>query len=110
SHDRCHGLHEKSSRLRVDPTVSPFLPRRPNELMMALRYDFNRSDPMTKEPFVIAVPEDILTDLRERLARTRWPDEIGNDNWQYGTNLAYLKELVDYWRYQYDWRQHERAM
>jgi hypothetical protein len=46
---------------------------------------------MIKEPFVIAVPEDTLVDLRERLARTRWPDEIGNDNWQYGTNLASLK-------------------
>src|SRR5215510_1127401 len=65
---------------------------------------------MTKEPFVVAVPEDTLTDLRERLARTRWPDEIGNDNWQYGTNLAYLKELVTYWQTTYDWRQHERAI
>jgi pimeloyl-ACP methyl ester carboxylesterase len=65
---------------------------------------------MTKELFVIAVPKDTLADLRERLARTRWPDEIGNDNWQYGTNLAYLKELVDYWRTTYDWPQHERAI
>lgn len=65
---------------------------------------------MNKEPFVIAVPEDTLVDLRERLARTRWPDEIGNDNWEYGTRLAYLKELVAYWRTTYDWRQHERAM
>src|SRR6266446_10900739 len=69
-----------------------------------------RSTPMTKEPFAVAVPEDTLVDLRERLARTRWPDEIGNDNWQYGTNLAYLKELVTYWRTAYDWRQHERTM
>ena len=65
---------------------------------------------MTKEPSVVAVPEDTLVDLRERLARTRWPDEIGNDTWQYGTQLAYLKELVTYWRTAYDWRQHERAM
>jgi len=65
---------------------------------------------MAKEPFVVAVPEDTLIDLRERLARTRWPEEIGNDNWQYGTNLAYLKELVAYWRTAYDWRRHERAM
>src|SRR5262249_5566478 len=57
-----------------------------------------RSAPMSKEPFAVAVPEDTLVDLRERLARTRWPEEIGNDNWQYGTNLAYLKELVTYWR------------
>jgi hypothetical protein len=51
---------------------------------------------MHKEPFVIAVSEETLTDLRERLARTRWPEEIGNDQWQYGTNLTYLKELMTY--------------
>lgn len=65
---------------------------------------------MTKEPFVITVPDATLTELRERLAHTRWPEEIGNDTWQYGTNLAALKELVAYWRTTYDWRQHERAM
>jgi pimeloyl-ACP methyl ester carboxylesterase len=65
---------------------------------------------MQKEPFRVAVSEEALTDLRERLARTRWPEEIGNDQWQYGTNLTYLKELATYWRTTYDWRQHERAM
>ncbi len=65
---------------------------------------------MQKEPFRVAAPEEALTDLRERLAHTRWPEEIGNEQWQYGTNLTYLKKLVTYWRTTYDWRQHERAM
>lgn len=65
---------------------------------------------MNTEPFVVTVSDDMLADLRERLARTRWPEEIGNDNWQYGTNLTYLKTLVTYWQTTYDWRQHERAM
>ncbi len=65
---------------------------------------------MEKERFVIRVPEETLTDLRERLAKTRWPDEVGNAEWTYGTNLSYLKELVSYWQTTYDWRQHERAM
>ncbi|MGH7963789.1 MAG: epoxide hydrolase family protein, partial [Candidatus Binatia bacterium] len=65
---------------------------------------------MSKEPFTIAVPEETLTDLRARLTKTRWPDDFANPQWQYGTNLAYLKELVDYWLHQYDWRRHERAM
>jgi hypothetical protein len=52
---------------------------------------------MEKEPFVVAVGDETLADLRERLARTRWPDEV-NAHWQYGTNLAYLKALVAYWR------------
>ena len=50
---------------------------------------------MRKEPFTIAIPEETLTDLRERLARTRWPGDFANDNWEYGTNLAYLKKTHD---------------
>lgn len=65
---------------------------------------------MNKEPFVISVPDATLADLRERLMRTRWPEDLANENWEYGTNLAYLKELVTYWRTQYDWRVHEREM
>ncbi len=65
---------------------------------------------MRKEPFTIAVPEETLSDLRERLVKTHWPHDFANDNWEYGTNLAYLKELVDYWIHRYDWRKHEREM
>ena len=52
---------------------------------------------MQVEPFRIAVPDAVLTDLRERLARTRFPDEIADSGWTYGTNRAYLRELVAYW-------------
>ncbi len=62
---------------------------------------------MNKEPFKIAVPDAVLTDLRERLARARYPIDFANDNWVYGTNRAYLEEMVAYWRDQYDWRKHE---
>lgn len=62
------------------------------------------------EPFRIDIPEAVLTDLRERLARVRWPGEIPDSGWDYGANLAYLKELVEYWRTQYDWRAQERQM
>lgn len=62
------------------------------------------------EPFRIAVPDDVLTDLKERLARTRFPDEIPDSGWEYGTNLAYLKQLVEYWRAEYDWRKHEAEL
>ena len=65
---------------------------------------------MHVEPFRIAVPDAVLTDLRERLARTRFPDEIPDSGWTYGTNLAYLKELVAYWRDKYDWRAAERRL
>ena len=42
----------------------------------------------TKEPFKIAVPEATLTDLKERLGRTRFPRDFGNGGWEYGTNLS----------------------
>src|ERR1043166_6658030 len=65
---------------------------------------------MQIEPFRIAVPESVLADLRERLARTRFPDEIPGSGWTYGTNLAYLRELITYWRDRYDWRKEEAAL
>jgi pimeloyl-ACP methyl ester carboxylesterase len=61
-------------------------------------------------PFKIRVDDAVLTDLQQRLARTRFPGEITNSDWDYGTNLAYLKELVAYWRDRYDWRAAERRL
>lgn len=65
---------------------------------------------MSIQPFTIAVPQTSLDDLRARLAATRWPDEVEGADWDYGTNLSYMKELADYWQHQYDWRQHEAAL
>jgi hypothetical protein len=45
-------------------------------------------------PFKAQVPDAVLADLRQRLAQTRFPGEIAGSNWEYGTNLGYLKELV----------------
>ena len=61
-------------------------------------------------PFKINVPNAVLVDLKDRLARTRFPSEIENSGWDYGTNLSYLKELVTYWRTKYDWREQERQL
>jgi pimeloyl-ACP methyl ester carboxylesterase len=52
----------------------------------------------------------VLKDLRDRLARVRWPIDFANDSWAYGTNRNYLEELVKYWRDQYDWRKHEQEI
>ncbi len=65
----------------------------------------------TIQPYRVDIPQADLDDLQDRLRRTRWPQEIGdNANWQAGTNLAYMRELTDYWLNQYDWRAQERAM
>src|ERR1700685_191651 len=58
-------------------------------------------------PFKVQVSDEVLKDLRERLERTRFPDEVPDTGWEDGTNLAYLKQLVEYWRTSYDWRAHE---
>ena len=65
---------------------------------------------MSIQPFTIAVPQATLDDLKERLARTRWPDEAENTGWNYGTNMGYLKELVVYWQHSYDWRTQEEKL
>src|SRR5438552_3982499 len=65
---------------------------------------------MHVEPFRIHVPDATLTDLRERLARTRFPDEIAGGGWTYGTNLSYLRDLVAYWRDRFDWRAAEARL
>ncbi len=52
----------------------------------------------------------MLDDLRDRLALTRFPDEIPDTGWEYGIPLGYLRELVEYWRDEYDWRAHEAAL
>jgi hypothetical protein len=54
--------------------------------------------------FRIDIPQADLDDLADRLARTRWTDEIEGAGWDYGTSLGYLKELTDYWRDGFDGR------
>jgi pimeloyl-ACP methyl ester carboxylesterase len=61
-------------------------------------------------PFQVAVPEEVLADLRERLDRVRWPDEVPDGGWAYGTDRSYMQELVDYWRNGYDWRKAEAGL
>ena len=62
------------------------------------------------QPFRIDIPQADLDDLRDRLARTRWPDELPNVGWSYGVSLGYLQELAEYWRSTYDWRAWEERL
>jgi epoxide hydrolase len=61
-------------------------------------------------PFRIDVPQADLDDLGNRLARTRWPDQLADVGWDYGVPPDYLKELADYWRTSYDWRAQEAKL
>ena len=65
---------------------------------------------MDIRPYTVNIPQPALDDLRSRLARTRWPDEVDGAGWDYGANLAYMRELMKYWETGFDWRREERAM
>jgi epoxide hydrolase len=62
------------------------------------------------QPFRIDIPQADVDDLRARLARTRWPDQLPGAGWQYGIPLDYARDLAEYWRTGYDWRLHERQL
>jgi pimeloyl-ACP methyl ester carboxylesterase len=62
------------------------------------------------EPFEIHVDDSVLDDLRERLARTRWPDQIPGTGWDYGIPTDYVRTLVEYWLESYDWRAEEARL
>jgi pimeloyl-ACP methyl ester carboxylesterase len=62
------------------------------------------------EPFKVAVEEAVLRDLKDRLAHTRWPDQIDGTSWDYGVPVAYMREFVAYWRTRYDWREQEKKL
>ncbi|TAJ94607.1 MAG: epoxide hydrolase [Gammaproteobacteria bacterium] len=64
----------------------------------------------TAERFTIDVSDAVLSDLSERLARTRWPDQLPGTGWTYGTDTAYLRGLVSYWRNGFDWRAQEARL
>jgi hypothetical protein len=74
-------------------------------------------------PFRIDIPQTDLDDLQDRLARTRWANELPNDapadavqtgpvkpGWEYGVPLSYVRELVEHWRTDYDWRRWEAKL
>lgn len=65
---------------------------------------------MTIEKFAINVPDDVLADLQRRLNTTRWPSELEDAGWDYGSSLGYMKSLVQYWRSGYDWRRQESLL
>ncbi len=62
------------------------------------------------EPFRIEVDNATLADLHERLARTRFPEQIDGTGWEYGVPTDYLRHLVEYWRDAYDWRSEEARL
>ncbi len=62
------------------------------------------------KPFQFYADDRALEDLRERLARTVWPDEVAANAWQYGPPVSYMQSFVDHWLNRFDWREQERRI
>ena len=59
---------------------------------------------MAIQPFQLPYSANAVRDLRDRLARTRWPDTIPGSGWEYGFELEYLQRVCRHWQEQYDWK------
>ena len=68
------------------------------------------TDTSSIQPFRIAIPDEALEDLRDRLRRTRWPDGPADDGWTRGVPQQELRELAAYWADGYDWRAQEARL
>jgi len=66
--------------------------------------------PLHITPFSIHIEEEILSDLRERIRNTRWPDQAPGAAWDQGTDVDYLKQLLAYWADGFHWRAQEREL
>ena len=62
------------------------------------------------QPFHIHVDDEALEDLKKRLEMTRFPDQIENTTWENGTDVAWLRDLVEYWLREFDWRKAEAEL
>ena len=64
----------------------------------------------TPRPFELRIPDAAIQDLRERLARTRFPDQAPGAPWAYGADLAWMRGLVEYWQTTFNWRAQEARL
>src|SRR6202022_4809993 len=62
------------------------------------------------EPFKVAVAEQVLSDLKTRIRNTRWADSAPGAPWSQGTDLEWLRNLMDYWAEEFDWRAQEQRL
>jgi len=63
-----------------------------------------------RNPFTLRVTDEAISDLAQRLARTRLPDQAPGTGWTTGTELAWMEDLLAYWRDKFDWRAEEARL
>ena len=72
-----------------------------------LQFEIVVSQVSSVRPFTLEVDQQVLDDLAQRLAMTRWPDRETPKDWSQGLPLDYAKQLANYWQHEYDWRERE---
>ena len=65
---------------------------------------------MSIREFKVSVDESKIDDLYKRIDLTRWPDEVNDEIWTLGTKKSFLKDAVQYWRNDFDWKIHEKQI
>jgi len=65
---------------------------------------------MTIREFKVSVDESKIDDLYRRIDLTRWPDEVNDEIWTLGTKKSFLKDAVQYWRNDFNWKIHEKQI
>jgi len=65
---------------------------------------------VSMKPFRVDVPDAALDDLRQRLARARWPEPATVPDWSQGVPVDWLRALCDHWATGYDWRRLEERL
>ena len=65
---------------------------------------------MSVERYQINVPEERLSQLKERLSLSTFPDELDEAGWDYGAPLKDVKRLAAHWQNHFDWKRQEAKL
>ena len=71
---------------------------------------FNSSSDESIRPFQVHIPEKQLTDLKNRILATRWPEQENVKDESQGVQLSTMKALAKYWATEYNWRKVEARL
>uniref|UniRef100_A9U721 Predicted protein n=1 Tax=Physcomitrium patens TaxID=3218 RepID=A9U721_PHYPA len=70
----------------------------------------SQTNPGTIRPFRLETTQAELQDLKQRLSKTRWPDELPGAGWNYGAPLSFVKDMAAYWEHSFDWTKQEQRL
>lgn len=94
--------------LDIGSTSSLATEQRNQSATMSQEIQRNANNAVT--PFEISISDEEIADLQQRLALTRLPDQLNDISWEYGTDLAYMREVLSYWQNDFDWREQESQL